>query len=199
MLQKILLNRYSFMNKPPPPDKEDLEFFKEAMSGVKPTKSFPTKVKSKKNTFEAEKIKLINLKDDKQQIYLSLFDPAELTIGTEDRLFFSRPGLQNKRIKQFTRGEIRQSDYLDLHQMTVEKSRSVVLNFLLQSREHSYSCVRIIHGKGKLLQGGGAKLKNYVNCWLMQIPWVLAFSSAQPRDGGAGALYVLLRRIRHVK
>ena len=83
--------------------------------------------------------------------------------------------------------------------MTVEQARSTVLNFLLQSQEHSYSCVRIIHGKGKLLQGGGAKLKNYVNCWLMQIPWVLAFSSAQPRDGGAGALYILLRRIRHVK
>ena len=127
MLQKILLNRYSFMNKPPPPDKEDLEFFKEAMSGVKPTKSFPAKVKSKKNIFEAEKTKLINLKDDKQQISPSLFDPTELTIGAEDRLFFSRPGLQNKRIKQFIRGEIRQSDYLDLHQMTVEQARSAAL------------------------------------------------------------------------
>jgi DNA-nicking Smr family endonuclease len=185
------------MNKSPPPDKEDLAFLKEAMSGVKRTKSFPTKVKSKKNIFGDEKIKLINLKDDNQQNYLLLFDPTELTIGSEDRLFFSRPGLQNKRIKQFIRGEIRQSDYLDLHQMTVEKARSAVLNFLLRSREHNYSCVRIIHGKGKLLQG--AKLKNYVNCWLMQIPWMLAFSSAQPRDGGAGALYVLLRRIRHVK
>lgn len=197
MLQKILLNGYSFMNKSSPPDKEDLAFLKEVMSGVKRTKSFPTKVKSK-NIFGDEKIKLINLKDDNQQNYLLLFDPTELTIGSEDRLFFSRPGLQNKRIKQFIRGEIRQSDYLDLHQMTVEKARSAVLNFLLRSREHNYSCVRIIHGKGKLLQGG-AKLKNYVNCWLMQIPWMLAFSSAQPRDGGAGALYVLLRRIRHVK
>jgi DNA-nicking Smr family endonuclease len=197
MLQKILLNGYSFMNKSPPPDKEDLAFFKEAMSDVKRTKSFPSKVKSKKIIFGNEKT-IINLKDNKQQNYLLLFDPTELTIGSEDRLFFSRPGLQNKRIKQFIRGGIRQSDYLDLHQMTVEKARSAVLNFLLRSQEHSYSCVRIIHGKGKLLQGG-AKLKNYVNCWLMQIPWVLAFSSAQPRDGGAGALYVLLRRIRHVK
>ena len=39
------------MNKTPPPDKEDLEFFKEAMSGVKRTKSFPAKVKSKKKYF----------------------------------------------------------------------------------------------------------------------------------------------------
>jgi len=28
---------------------------------------------------------------------------------------------------------------------------------------------------------------------------VLAFTSARPCDGGAGAVYVLLRRLRHVK
>lgn len=181
------------MNKPAPPDKEDLEFFKKAMSGVKRSQSFLTKAKSKKIISVVDKAKLINRKDEKQQITVLLFDPTELTIGSEDRLFFSRPGLQNKRIKQLTRGDIRQSDYLDLHQMTVEQARRAVPNFLLKSREHSYTCVRIIHGKGKLNQSG-AKLKNHVHCWLMQIPWVLAFSSAQPRDGGAGALYVLLRR-----
>lgn len=181
------------MNKPPPPDKEDLEFFKEAMSDVKRIKPFHVKAKPKKIISVINKVKLINQKDESQQSPIVLFDPTELNIGSEDRLFFSRSGLQNKRIKQFVRGDIRQSDYLDLHQMTVEQARKAVLNFLLQSREHSYNCVRIIHGKGKLNQSG-AKLKNCVNCWLMQIPWVLAFSSAQARDGGAGALYVLLRR-----
>ncbi len=181
------------MNKLPPPDKEDLEFFRQAMSGVKPTNSFHAKAKPKKNIAVLKKAKLINLKNDKQQISMALFDPTELTVGSEDRLFFSRSGLQNKRIKQLMRGDIRQSDYLDLHQMTVEQARRAVLDFLLQSREKSYNSVRIIHGKGKLNQSG-AKLKNHVNCWLMQIPWVLAFSSAQPRDGGTGALYVLLRR-----
>lgn len=181
------------MSKPAPPDKEDLEFFKKAMSVVKRSQSFHTKAKSKKVISVVDKSKLINQKDEKQQIAVLLFDPTELTVGSEDRLFFSRPGLQNKRIKQLTRGNIRQSDYLDLHQMTVEQARRAVLNFLLQSREQSYICVRIIHGKGKLNQSG-AKLKNHVYCWLMQIPWVLAFSSAQARDGGAGALYVLLRR-----
>lgn len=186
------------MNKPPSPDKEDLAFFKEAMSGVKRTKLFPERTKSKKIISELEKTELIRQKEDKQPIGIPLFDPTELKIGSEDRLFFSRSGLQNKRIKQFVRGDIRQSDYLDLHQMTVEQARSAVLNFLLHSRERRYNCVRIIHGKGKLNQSG-AKLKNHVNCWLMQIPWILAFSSAQPRDGGTGALYVLLRRIHHVK
>ena len=192
MLQKFCLTG-TLMNKPPPPDKEDLEFFREAMSGVKRSQSWHAKAKPKKNISVLKKAKLINLKDDGKPIPIVLFDPTELTIGSEDRLFFSRPGLQNKRIKQLTHGDIRQSDYLDLHQMTVEQARRAVLNFLLHSREHSYTCVRVIHGKGRLTQSG-AKLKNHVNCWLMQIPWVLAFSSAQAREGGAGALYVLLRR-----
>lgn len=183
------------MNKPPPPDKEDLAFFREVMSGVKRTQSFHAKTKLKKNNALIEKVNLINLEEDKPAIAIALFDPTELTVGSEDRLFFNRPGLQHKRIKQFVRGDIRQSDVIDLHQMTVEQARRAVLNFLLHSREHRYICVRIIHGKGKLNQSG-AKLKNHVNTWLMQIPWVLAFSSAQARDGGTGALYVLLRRIR---
>lgn len=182
------------MNKPVPPDEKDLEFFKEVMKDVKRIKSFHTKMKTKKDIYLTDKPKLNNQKDEKQ-IAIVLSDPTELKVGSEDCLFFKQEGLQNKRIKQLTCGAIRQSDYLDLHQMTVEQARLAVLNFLLQSRKQGYICVRIIHGKGRLNQSK-AKLKNYVNYWLMQIPWVLAFSSAQPRDGGAGALYVLLRRIR---
>lgn len=186
------------MNKPPPPDKEDLAFFKEAMSDVKRTKSFSIKRKSKKNNGKPGEAELVNFKDkNKDQIHLSLFDPTELTIGSEDHLFFERPGLQNKRFKQLVRGALHSSDCLDLHQMTVEQARKAVLNFLFYSRERNYTCVRIVHGKGRLSLFG-AKLKNYVNCWLMQIPWVLAFSSAHPRDGGAGALNVLLRRNRNL-
>lgn len=183
------------MNKPSPPNKEDLAFFKQAMSDVKRTKSFPTKAIPKKTISKPGKTELINFKEDKQHSPLNLFDPTELTISSEDHLFFKRPGLQNKRIKQFVRGAIHSSDCLDLHQMTVDQARNAVLNFLFYSRERNYTCVRIIHGKGRLSLSG-AKLKNYVNFWLMQISWVLAFSSAHPRDGGAGALYVLLRRNR---
>jgi len=183
------------MNKSDPPDKDDLAFFKEAMKDVKRTKSFHAKTKPKKIIYLAGKPKLIHLPDEKQQIPIAFFDPTELNVGSEGRLFFKRPGLQNKRIKQLKRGDIRQSDSLDLHQMTVEQARLAVLNFLRHSREQGYICVRIIHGKGRL-NLSSAKLKNHVNCWLMQIPWVLAFSSAQTRDGGGGALYVLLRRLR---
>ena len=52
--------------------------------------------------------------------------------------------------------------------------------------------IKIVHGKG--LQNGQPLIKTCVNGWLRQIPQVLAFVSALPRDGGTGAAYVLLKK-----
>lgn len=181
------------MNKSSGSDNEDWLFFKEVMKDVRRTKSFPINTKPKKNS--SEHTRLIRVEDDDQSSLVRLLDPTVLNIGSDEPLFFSRPGLQNKRLKQLIRGSIRQSDCLDLHQMTVKQARFAVYNFLLQSQKSNYTCVRIIHGKGKF-KSSGAKLKNHVYYWLTQISSVLAFSSAQPREGGTGAVYVLLRRIR---
>ena len=50
-----------------------------------------------------------------------------------------------------------------------------------------------MHGKGLRSGPAGPVLKNSVQHWLSQWDEVLAFVSAQPRDGGSGALYVLLK------
>ena len=62
-------------------------------------------------------------------------------------------------------------------------------DFLTQSRSEGLRTVIIVHGKGS------GKLKAVVFSWLKDQENILAFSSAQPRDGGSGALYVLLRKV----
>jgi DNA-nicking Smr family endonuclease len=54
-------------------------------------------------------------------------------------------------------------------------------------------CARIIHGKGSSTSGRPPVLKQKVNYWLRLYDQVLAFCSATRRDGGTGAVYVLLR------
>ena len=54
--------------------------------------------------------------------------------------------------------------------------------------------VRIIHGKGHHTPTGVSILKKMVAQSLTQLPFVLAFCSAQPKDGGAGAVYVFLKK-----
>jgi DNA-nicking Smr family endonuclease len=56
--------------------------------------------------------------------------------------------------------------------------------------------VRVIHGKGLGSPGKAPVLKHKVHRWLVQKSEVVAFVQAQPAQGGAGALVVLLQPVR---
>jgi DNA-nicking Smr family endonuclease len=79
-----------------------------------------------------------------------------------------------------------------MHGMTVEQAKSALSRFLTACQHNHCRYVLIIHGKG--LSSKNPILKNKLNNWLRQLDDVLAFSSATPKEGHTGALYVLLRR-----
>jgi len=72
-------------------------------------------------------------------------------------------------------------------------------------REHYLAgkrCLLVIPGRGANSPGGVAVLKEELKAWLTRDPLkrvVLAFATALPRHGGAGALYVLLRKFKKSK
>ena len=119
------------------------------------------------------------------------FDSGEVT--SDETLFFARPGLQQRQLQRLKRGQLAIGAELDMHGMTAAVARTAVVNFIALCREQHIRCVRIIHGKGYSSGGSAPVLKNRINSWLRQHHDVLAFSTAQARDGGSGALYVLLR------
>ena len=84
-------------------------------------------------------------------------------------------------------------DELDLHGMTRDTARDQVGDFLRRAMLRGLRCVRVIHGKGYRSGARGPVLKTAVNTWLRRNHDVVAFTSARAIDGGAGALYVLLR------
>ncbi|MEZ5540913.1 MAG: Smr/MutS family protein [Pseudomonadota bacterium] len=122
------------------------------------------------------------------------YDPG--TVTPEDTLFFARPGVQQRQLQRLRRGQIEARAELDLHGMTSAVARQALVDFIALCGERHIRCVRIIHGKGAG-SGMAPVLKNRLNSWLRQHHDVLAFSSAQARHGGTGALYVLLRSARH--
>lgn len=95
--------------------------------------------------------------------------------------------------RNLRRGQWRAGAELDLHGLRVEQARHALLSFLDECQEHSIRCLRIVHGKGYGSQGLEPVLKDKVRTWLVQKNEVLAFSEAPEREGGAGALLVLLR------
>ena len=87
---------------------------------------------------------------------------------------------------------------LDLHGMTQAEAHRALAGFISKSREAGRRCVLVITGRGFGPTGPGI-LKLAVPRWLEEADLrrhILAVAPAQPRDGGAGALYLLLRRRR---
>ena len=111
-----------------------------------------------------------------------------------ETLNFERAGgAQKSVIKKLRGGKLAVDATLDLHGLTVEQARLQLADFLDECRQCGYRHVIIIHGKG-FRSTSKPVIKPMVNRWLQQAQEVLAFCSAQPKDGGTGAVYVLLRR-----
>jgi len=112
----------------------------------------------------------------------------------EDHLEYMRPGVQKSYLKQIRNGKIPIEDEIDLHGYRRDDARQTLLAFLDHAQLQQYKLVKIVHGKGYNSDNNRPVLKAMVNKWLQNIPDVLAFVSATPRDGGIGAVYVLLKK-----
>jgi DNA-nicking Smr family endonuclease len=94
------------------------------------------------------------------------------------------------------RGQVELEKTLDLHGQTQEQAHRRLRSFVAEAQAAGCRCVLVVTGKG--LESGGT-LRHMVPRWLNEEPnraRVVAYTPAQPRHGGAGALYVLLRRRR---
>lgn len=110
-----------------------------------------------------------------------------------EELFHARAGVQKRVLRRLRRGQYAIQAELDLHGMTRAEAGRALTQFMADCRQRGLSGVRIIHGKGRRSANEGPILKPAVAGWLRRRAEVLAFCSARPVDGGAGALYVLLR------
>jgi DNA-nicking Smr family endonuclease len=109
------------------------------------------------------------------------------------------PGVDRRSAERLRRGERRIDGRLDLHGMTQDEAHRALNGFLDRADHSGWRCVLVITGKGRPGSSAGGVLRSAVPRWLNEAPnraRLLAFTAAQPKDGGAGALYLLLRRKR---
>lgn len=87
---------------------------------------------------------------------------------------------------------------IDLHGMTVARAQSELDRFFDRSRVRGDRVVLIVHGRGLGSDAGEAVLRPAVWEWLRTAPLaraaVMAFVTAERRQGGVGATLVRLRR-----
>ena len=110
-------------------------------------------------------------------------------VASQAALSYRIATLQHKVFEDLKAGNLSWFEAVDLHGCTVEEARSAVLQIIQMAKDENQNVIKIVHGKGP-----EAILKTYVNGWLRQHRDVLAFVSAPEKQGGTGAVLVLLKR-----
>jgi DNA-nicking Smr family endonuclease len=122
-----------------------------------------------------------------------LTDGEVAPVEPDEILSFKLDGVQPGVFKKLRQGKYEIDFHLDLHRKTVAEARNAVYQLLRDAGRNNFRNLLITHGKGAL-SNPPARLKSYLNQWLKQVDLVVAFHSAQPRHGGAGSVYVLLKK-----
>ena len=105
-------------------------------------------------------------------------------------------GVDGSLARKFKRGKVPIDSTLDMHGLSQKEAEKSLSNFINFSFNKDLRCLLIITGKGSNIKGSGV-LKKMTPHWLnnsLNREKILSFTEAKQSDGGAGALYVLLRK-----
>jgi len=116
---------------------------------------------------------------------------------TDEHIEGAAPGVDKRLLVGLRQGQYAVQGHLDLHGLTRAEAKDAVERYLGESQRAGKRCVLLVHGRGLNSKDQIPVLKEQLKVWLRRGRIgraVLAFSTARPHDGGAGAIYVLLRR-----
>lgn len=171
---------------------EDRALFRASVDAIKPLKKNIGRALTEKPDLTPPIEKKIESGAKSQRSLSSMYYEE---VDVEACLSYRQPSLSQKCFTDLKNARKPWQCCLDLHGLRPDEAEEKILGFLSKVQEKGYQRVLIIHGKGGR-SNKKAILKNLVNHWLKQLPEILAFHSALPRDGGNGALYILIKRTR---
>ncbi len=182
-------------------DSDEAVFFS-AMGGVKPLNASGREVAPVNPAGQTSKKVVQQPLSEEEEIRGKLQDlvsgKVEFTFEHTDEFILGRvKGLDQKILIQLKNGQFSPEGHLDLHGCNALQAYTSMLSFIRENYLHGKRCLLLIPGRGKNSPEGYAVLREKVQNWLTRDPLkrvVLAFCTALPKHGGAGALYVLLRR-----
>jgi DNA-nicking Smr family endonuclease len=170
---------------------EEVALFRDAVRGTRPIKS-PQRADEPSAPPPLPVQSLLDAHDTLRESVSGSIDVEHL-METGEELVFLRPGMSREILRRLRRGHWVVQDDLDLHGMTSEQARHLLVQFLAACIRRGLRCIRIVHGKGLRSPNREPVLKNKVRGWLVQREEILAFCQAPAHHGGGGALLVLLK------
>ncbi len=176
--------------------RQEARLFAKAMSEVQPIKSNrhwqPPKQKSKRPS---------SLNDDEKHVCEALQQLVRSGTGycvadTSEYMEAASPGIGREILRRLHHGRYAMQAHIDLHGLRSDDAENALRHFIRGAILKGLRAVMVVHGRG-LSSPKAPVLKKLVYTWLTRGPfrkWIIAFASARPCDGGAGATYVLLRK-----
>ena len=170
---------------------EDKEAFRRAMQDVEPIA--PTKKIQPKNKPAQRSKSRQNKAAPSIDSHHEIVNYTLKSASADEILWYHQSGIHHKTLNRLRRGQLTVMAEIDCHGLTAIEAIESCHQFINQCLQRDFRCVRIIHGKGLRSISGTATLKSHLNSYLRAHPEILAFCSAPPRQGGTGAVLVLLR------
>jgi DNA-nicking Smr family endonuclease len=173
---------------------DDTDLFRAVMQDVKPLKRRTPRTASP--SVSPSKLGLVKKAILKKLPIQHQVTPPLLPAARSKQSFIGHgdiAGLDRRTGQRFKRGQLPVEARLDLHGLTQAEAHNELDGFLSRQYMMGKRCVIVVTGKG------GGVLRAAVPRWLNESPnreKVLAFEYSRQKDGGAGALYVLMKRRR---
>lgn len=169
------------MNKDKPISPEEKELFRATVDGIKPLKG-KSRNQDKPKHHQATPHPTAPIR---RRIILDSCPP----VSAEEMLSYKKSGVNERQFQRLRQAQFPIDARLDLHGLHQDTAPTAIVEQIEDAVAQGHKCIHIIHGKGQ------GVLKNITNAVLRQHSYVIAFCSAKPQDGGAGAVYVLLKRL----
>ncbi len=182
---------------PPPPDAE-AALFLEAVGAVAPVRPSAGRAPPRRPP-SAEELRLPTEEAESlARLAESVTGEGSFDLADSDEFIEGWvQGFDANVLRKLRAGAFSAQASVDLHGLTREQAKAALEAFVQKSRVAGHRCVLVVTGRGLHSQDQVPVLKAGVQQWLSKgraAKQVLAFCSARPKDGGAGAVYVLLRR-----
>ncbi|MBH87712.1 MAG: hypothetical protein CMJ12_00975 [Pelagibacterales bacterium] len=156
---------------------------------IRPIKKETISENKSENIINKIKIKKEVLRKDKKN-NLEGLDPKKIPSG-----------ISLKQAQELKKGKLRPEKVYDLHGYTQFRAHNYLNDEIIKCYKKNIRKLLIITGKKLGATGAEGVLKREVPKWLNLSPLreiILMTSWATPRDGGEGALYVLLKRYKEI-
>jgi DNA-nicking Smr family endonuclease len=184
---------------PPRPErqKSELELWEEATLGARRVDRGPERVAPARPSLPPDEYWHPDL-EAVDALRAIVSGDAPFDIGDSDEFVEGWvAGLDHAIVRKLRRGDFAVQGHVDLHGLTRGEAKAAVDDFLRKARGAGKRCVLVVHGRGLHSKDQLPVLKDALKTWLASARFarhVLAYATARPSDGGAGAVYVLLRR-----